>query len=185
MFFPFSVKINNCSGSFNNINNPYAKLCVPDVVKDLNVKVLNLVSGTNETRRIEWHEIFKCSCRFHSSDLPLNKPLKFHAMTIIIRSVFEEGGKLYPQAFLDDALYELYKCYGTKKLMFQKKSTLIIQVYRKNVCFVIIGTWYFKDVRFKFEPHVCNECHDVLMTAHELKNIAILNVKAVDFRCIL
>ena len=40
-------------------------------------------------------------------DLPLNKPLKFHAMTIIIRSVFEEDGKLYPQLFLDDTLYEL------------------------------------------------------------------------------
>ena len=32
---------------------------------------------------------------------------------------------------------------------------------------------YFKDVGFKFEPHVCNKCHDVLMTAYELKNIAI------------
>ena len=40
-------------------------------------------------------------------DLPLKKPLKFHAMTIIIRSVFEEGGKLYPQVFLFDCLYEL------------------------------------------------------------------------------
>ena len=40
-------------------------------------------------------------------DSPLNKPLKFHAMTIIIRSAFEEDGKLYLQAFLDDALYEL------------------------------------------------------------------------------
>ena len=40
-------------------------------------------------------------------DLPLNKSLKLHAMTIIIRSVFEEDGKLYLQIFLDDALYEL------------------------------------------------------------------------------
>ena len=40
-------------------------------------------------------------------DLPLNKPLKFHAVTIIIRSVFEESGKLYPQVFLDNSLYEL------------------------------------------------------------------------------
>ena len=40
-------------------------------------------------------------------DLPLNKPLKFHAMTIITRSVFEEDGKFYPQVFLNDALYEL------------------------------------------------------------------------------
>ena len=44
---------------------------------------------------------------------------------------------------------------------------------------------YFKDVGFKFEPHVCNKCHDVLMTAYELKNLAILNIKGVDFRCIL
>ena len=44
--------------------------------------------------------------------------------------------------------------------------------------------WYFKDVRFKFEPHVCNKCHDVLVTAYELKNIAVLNVKGVDFGCI-
>ena len=40
-------------------------------------------------------------------DLPLSKPLKFHAMTIIIRSVFEEDDKLNPQVFLDDALHEL------------------------------------------------------------------------------
>ena len=39
-------------------------------------------------------------------DLPLNKLLKFHATTIITRSVFEEGCKFYPQAFLDDTLYE-------------------------------------------------------------------------------
>ena len=46
--------------------------------------------------------------KFSSDDnLRLNKPLKFHNMTIIIRSVFEEDGKLYPQVFLDDTLYEL------------------------------------------------------------------------------
>ena len=45
--------------------------------------------------------------------------------------------------------------------------------------------WYFKDVGFKFEPHVCNKCHDVLMTAYELKIVAILTVKGVDYRCIL
>ena len=46
--------------------------------------------------------------RFDSDDdLPLNKPLKFRVMTIIIKSVFEENGKLYPQLVLDDTLYEL------------------------------------------------------------------------------
>ena len=46
--------------------------------------------------------------KFNSDDdLPLNKPLKFHLMTITIRSIFEEDGELYPQVFLDDTLYEL------------------------------------------------------------------------------
>ena len=45
--------------------------------------------------------------------------------------------------------------------------------------------WYFKDVGFRSEQHVCNKCHDVLITAYDLKNIAILKVKGVDFRCIL
>ena len=44
--------------------------------------------------------------------------------------------------------------------------------------------WRFKDVGFKFEPYVCNKCHDVLMTAQKLKNIAMLKVKGLDFRCI-
>ena len=45
--------------------------------------------------------------------------------------------------------------------------------------------WHFKDVGFKFEPQVCNKCHDILMNAYELKDIAILNVKGVDFKSIL
>ena len=45
--------------------------------------------------------------------------------------------------------------------------------------------WYFKDVRFKVEPHVCYKCHDILITAYEFKNVVILNVKRVDFRCTL
>ena len=46
--------------------------------------------------------------KFNSDDnLPLNKSLKFHNMTITIRSVFKEDGKLYPQVFLDDTLYKL------------------------------------------------------------------------------
>ena len=62
IFYPFSIKINKCSGNCNNINNPYAKICVPDIIKNLNVKVFNLTSRTNETRFIEWHETCKCKC---------------------------------------------------------------------------------------------------------------------------
>ena len=67
IFYPFSIKTSKCSGSCNNINDPYAKICVPDVVKDLNVKVFNLMSRTNETRHIKWHETCKCKCRLDAS----------------------------------------------------------------------------------------------------------------------
>ena len=63
IFYPFSIKISKCSGNCNNINNSYAKTCVPDIIKNLNVKLFNLMSGTNETRFIEWHEKCKCKCR--------------------------------------------------------------------------------------------------------------------------
>ena len=67
VFFPVSIKTSKCSGSCNNINNPYAKLCVPDVVKNLNIKVFNTISRTNETRHIKWHETCKCKCRLDTS----------------------------------------------------------------------------------------------------------------------
>ena len=50
IFYLFSVRINRCSGNCNSINDPYAKICVPDAVKNSNVKVFNLISRTNETR---------------------------------------------------------------------------------------------------------------------------------------
>ena len=70
VFYPFSIKTNKCSGNCNNINDPYAKICVPDVVKDLNVSTLisslisnfNLMPRTTKSRHIKWHETCKCIC---------------------------------------------------------------------------------------------------------------------------
>ena len=45
--------------------------------------------------------------------------------------------------------------------------------------------WFFKDIGFKFEENVCNRCHDLLMMAHSLKNIAMLSEKGTTFRCLL
>ena len=59
VFYSFSIKVNKCSGSCNNINNPYAKLCVPDVTKNINVKNINLMSWSNQTKHIEWHKTCK------------------------------------------------------------------------------------------------------------------------------
>ena len=63
VFFLFCIKTSKCSASCNNINDPDAKMCVPDVVKNLNVKVFNLMSRTNETRHMQWHETCKGKCR--------------------------------------------------------------------------------------------------------------------------
>ena len=52
VFYPYSIKVNKCSGSCSNINDPYGKLCVPDIIKNINVKVFNLMSRINETRKM-------------------------------------------------------------------------------------------------------------------------------------
>ena len=65
IFYPFNIKINKCNGNCNNINDPYAKICVPDVIIKLNVKAFNLMSRINETKFIEWHEKCKCICRLN------------------------------------------------------------------------------------------------------------------------
>ena len=51
MFYPYSIKTNNCKGSCNTINDSYAKICAPD-----EIKVFNLMSRTNETIHIKWHK---------------------------------------------------------------------------------------------------------------------------------
>ena len=60
MFYPYSIAINKCKGACNTINDPYATLCVPDTIKNINVKVFNLMSRTNEARHIEQHKTYKC-----------------------------------------------------------------------------------------------------------------------------
>ena len=67
-FYPYSILVNKSSGSCNNINNPYFKLCIPDLVKNINIKVFNLISRTNETRYISWHETCTYKCRLDACD---------------------------------------------------------------------------------------------------------------------
>ena len=84
IFYPLSIKVNKCCGNCNNINDPYARVCVPDIVKNLNVKVFNLMSLTNETRSIKWHEICKSICR-------LNKRWNKECKELIDKEVCDKG----------------------------------------------------------------------------------------------
>ena len=62
MFYRYST--NECKGSCNTIND---KLCVPDTIKNINIKAFNLRSKTNEARHIKWHKTCKCKCRLDTS----------------------------------------------------------------------------------------------------------------------
>ena len=66
-FCPYITKVNKHSGGSNNINDPYGKFHVPDFIKNVNVKVSNLMSKTNEKRHVEWHETGKRKCRLNES----------------------------------------------------------------------------------------------------------------------
>ena len=80
-----------------------------ELLKKYNDVFNGIVDKIKETSNDECdYEKDYMKIKFNSDDdLPLNKPLKFHNMTITIRTVFKEDGKLYPQVFLDDILYEL------------------------------------------------------------------------------
>ena len=73
-----------------------------DVFNGIRDKIKEINSDERDYEKDHMKIIFNSD-----DDLPLNKPLKFHLMTIAIRYVFEEDGKLYLQVFLDDTLYEL------------------------------------------------------------------------------
>ena len=67
LFYPQNVLVNKCSGSCNTLDNPMSKICVPKIIKNVNIKVYNFLMRLNETRNVLWHESFKCLCKLNSS----------------------------------------------------------------------------------------------------------------------
>ena len=67
LFHPYNVLVNKCSGSCDDINNPMAKLCIPDIIKRANMQVYNFLMMLNETRSVLWLESCKCVCKLNSS----------------------------------------------------------------------------------------------------------------------
>ena len=67
LFYPYNVLVNKCSGSCDTLDNPMAKLCVPNIIKRINMKVYNFLMRLNETRNVLWHESCKCVFRLNSS----------------------------------------------------------------------------------------------------------------------
>ena len=67
LFYPYNVLVNKCSGSCDTLDNPMSKICVPKIIKNVNMKVYNFLMRLNETRNVLWHESCKCVCRLNSS----------------------------------------------------------------------------------------------------------------------
>ena len=67
LFYPYNVLVNICRGSCNTLDDPMAKLCVPNVIKRVNMQVYNFLMMLNETRNVLWHESCKCVCLLNSS----------------------------------------------------------------------------------------------------------------------
>ena len=67
LFYPYNVLVNKCSGSCNTLDDPMARLCVPNIIKNVNIKVYNFLMRLNETRNVLWHECCKCVCLLNSS----------------------------------------------------------------------------------------------------------------------
>ena len=67
LFYPHNVLVNNCSGSCDTLDNPMSKICVPKIVKNINIKVYNFLMKLNETRNVLWHENCKCVCKLNST----------------------------------------------------------------------------------------------------------------------
>ena len=63
MTFPYDIKVNRCSGNCNNFTNPYAKVCVPDIIKNVTAKMFDLMTLTNKTKQVIFHESCQCICR--------------------------------------------------------------------------------------------------------------------------
>ena len=111
---PLYLRIDNASGYIEEINeDKYLVFGVRDENKELLKRYDNVFNGLiDKIKKIDddWLEYTKdcMKIQFNSDDnLPLNKPLKFYQMVITIRCVFSEDNELYPQVFLDEALYSL------------------------------------------------------------------------------
>ena len=65
LFYPYNVLVNKCSGSCSTLNDPITKLCVPNIVKRVNMKFHNFLMRLNETRNVLWHKSCKCVCRLN------------------------------------------------------------------------------------------------------------------------
>ena len=116
-------------------------------------KIKHLIETINGGKKGDYEKNFM-KIKLNSDDnLPLNKMLKLHMLTVIVRSVFEENGKYYPQVFWCDCLYEVYMLEYVGLDIWEEID--INKTMASKEC-DICHYWYFKDIGFKYGPYLCN-----------------------------
>ena len=133
---------------------------------------INKIKAINGGEKNDYRKDY-IKTKFNSDDdLPLNKSLKFHAMTITLPTTFFRWHFVWIIKMLQYERIDASEGTDVNKTSLSKECELC-------------HYWFLKDGGFKSKEHICNGCHDLLTMAHSLENIAILNAKGVTFRCIL
>ena len=116
--------------------------------------------------------------------MPLNKIIKFCNTTIVIRSVFPEDGKYYPQVSLDECLHELQMLKYDRIDIWEGIDHNKTNASKEcDICHY----WYLKDTRFKYEfssiePYLCDGCHVLMQKAINFNDVTTISVKGSDYR---
>ena len=143
-----------------------------ELLKKYNYVFHGIMDKIKETNSDDcYYEKDYLKIRFNSNDgLPLNKPLKFHLMTIPIRYVFEEEVKFSPQVFLDDTLYELI---GYERIDIGRTN-------KSKEC-LLCHYWNFLDKNFSYGPCLCDECYNIMHKSIKFKNLLMLKKAYTEF----
>ena len=72
-YYPFSVKLDRCVGSYNALNNLSKKVCIPNKTEDLNLSVSNMITGANESKTLTEHISCECKCKFNGTKCNSNQ----------------------------------------------------------------------------------------------------------------
>ena len=117
--------------------------------------------------------------------MPVDNIVDTHLITIIIRRVFAQNDKFYPQLFLDGALYDVQKMSAQyEKITNDEGIDHSRNISTSRFCDVC-KFWSFVDRNFNYEDYACNGCHNILMMTYSIDSIVILRVNDVCFHCIL
>ena len=112
-------------------------------------------------------------------NLSLNKMIKLHNMTIVIRSVFQGDNKYYPHVFLDKCLYKLKMLEHNRIDISEEIDVNKTNAWKEcDICHY----WYFKKIDFRYEPYLCNCYHGLMQKAISFNDVAIVPVKGSDYR---